>query len=107
MAAEIRPGNTRVAVEFDERKIDAVFAELDQCQLPGAAVGIAIDRRTVYRKGFGLASIEIPHRLNPSMRMRIGSTTKHFPCLAFMLLCEEGRASLDAGIIEYLPELHP
>jgi hypothetical protein len=27
-------------VEFDEQKIDAIFAELDQCRLPGAAVSM-------------------------------------------------------------------
>ena len=107
MVAEMTLGNVPVVVDFDERRVDALFTEFDQCQLPGAAVGIAINRRPVYRKGFGLASMEIPFPLTPSMRMRIGSTTKHFTCLAFMLLCEEARASLDAGIREYLPELHP
>ena len=33
----------RLPVEFDERKIGAIFAEVNQCHLPGAAVGIAID----------------------------------------------------------------
>jgi hypothetical protein len=46
-----------LAVEFDEQKIDAIFSKVDQSQLPGAAVGIAIGGRPVYRKGFGLASM--------------------------------------------------
>jgi D-aminopeptidase len=94
-------------VDFDEAKIDAVFAELDQSSLPGAAVGIAIDGTPVYRQGFGLASMELPVVLSPTIRMRLGSTTKHFACLTFMLLCEEGKASPDAPIGTYLPELHP
>jgi len=87
-----------VPLAFEERKIDAVFAELDQCQFPGAAVGIAIDGKPVYRKGFGLASMELPVALSPSVRMRIYSTTKHFTCLAYMLLCEEGKAGV--GILD-------
>jgi D-aminopeptidase len=93
-------------VDFEERRIDAIFADLNQCQLPGAAVGIAIGGRPVYRKGFGLANLELPVLLSSRIRMRIGSITKHFTALAYMLLCEEGRASLDDPIGKHLPELH-
>ncbi|HUN98947.1 MAG TPA: serine hydrolase domain-containing protein [Bradyrhizobium sp.] len=92
---------------FDERMIDAVFAEVDQSRLPGAVVGIAVDGKPVYRKGFGLASMELPVVLSPAARMPIGSATKHFTCLAYMLQCEEGRANVDDPIGKYLPELNP
>lgn len=92
---------------FDESAIDRIFAALDQSQAPGAAVGIAVGGRPVYRKGFGLANLELPVALSPSMRLRIGSTTKHFTCLAYMLLCEEGKAAPDDTVGKYLPELHP
>jgi CubicO group peptidase (beta-lactamase class C family) len=95
-----------MAIAFDEKKIDAIFTELDQCHLPGAAVGIAIGGKPVYRKGFGLASMELPLVLSPTIRMRIYSTTKHFTCLAYMLLCEEGKAGIDDPIGKFLPELH-
>jgi CubicO group peptidase (beta-lactamase class C family) len=95
------------AFRLDEKGIDAIFTAVDQCQLPGAAVGIAINGKPVYRKGFGLASMELPIVLSPGMRMRIGSTTKHFAAFAYLLLCEEGKAGIDATVGEYLPELHP
>jgi D-aminopeptidase len=98
---------TDVIAKLDEAGIDAIFAAVDQCQLPGAAVAVAIGGVPVYRKGFGLANMELPLLLGPAMRMRIGSTTKHFAALAFLLLCEEGRAALDDPIGKYLPELHP
>lgn len=91
---------------FDEKKIDEIFAGLDQGRLPGAAVAIAIDGVPVYRRGFGLANMELPIPLAPSMRMRIGSTTKHFTALAYLLLCEEGRARLDDPIGSYVPEMN-
>jgi CubicO group peptidase (beta-lactamase class C family) len=94
-------------VDFDERKIDEIFANLDQCHAPGMAVGIAIRGRPVYRKGFGLASLELPVVLSPTIRMRIGSTTKHFTALAYLLLCEDGKAGLDDLLGDYLPEVHP
>jgi len=39
--------------------------------------------------------------------MRIGSTSKHFTCLAALLLAEEGRLDIDAGIRQLIPELPP
>lgn len=92
---------------FDEAKIDAILAPLNQCHKPGAAVAIAIGGVPVYRKGFGLANLELPALLTAGMRMRIGSTTKHFTCLAYLLLCEEGKASLDDPIERHVPEIHP
>lgn len=94
-------------VTLDESRIDAAFAELNQCHAPGAAVGIAIDGEPVYRKAFGLANMELPVLLSPTIRMRIASTTKHFTCLAYLLLCEEGRACVDDPISKFVPQLHP
>jgi CubicO group peptidase (beta-lactamase class C family) len=94
------------AVELDENKIDAIFAGLTGGQLPGAAVGIAIEGRPVYRKGFGLANLELSVALSPSIRMRIGSTSKLFTALACLLLCEEGKASIDDSLGRHLPELN-
>jgi D-aminopeptidase len=93
-------------VRFDEKQIDSIFADVDQCHLPGAAVGIAVHGKPIYRKGFGLANIELPVALSPTIRMRIGSITKHFACFAYMLLCEAGAARIDDTIGTYLPELH-
>lgn len=99
--------DSEIAVEFDETRIDSIFSELQCSALPGAAVGIAIRGRPVYRKGFGLANMELPVVLAPTMRMRIGSTSKHFTSLAYMLLCEDGRAGIDDPVGKYLPDLHP
>jgi D-aminopeptidase len=99
--------SSTLSVDFDCKKVDAIFADLDQCHLAGAAVGVAVRGRPVYRKAFGLASMELPVTLSPTMRMRIGSTSKHFAALAYMLLCEQGRAKLSDPVGKYLPELNP
>lgn len=97
----------KIVIEADGARIDAIFDHLDSCHLPGAAVGIAIDGRPIYRKAFGVASAELPIGLSTSMKMRIGSITKHFASLAYLLLCEEGRAHIEDSIGKYLPEVHP
>ncbi len=94
-------------VNLDESTLDSIFAKVNTCHSPGAAVGIALNGRPVYSKGFGLANIELPIVLSPTIRMRIASESKHFTALAFMLLCEDGKARIDDPIGNYLPELHP
>jgi D-aminopeptidase len=94
-------------LKVNEKKLDAVFAHLNQCTAPGLAVGVGIEGRPVYRKGFGLATAELPIALSPSMRMRIFSITKQFTCLLYLLLCEEGKADIDDCIGKYLTTVHP
>jgi CubicO group peptidase (beta-lactamase class C family) len=94
-------------VRVDEARIDEIFRRVDGCNAPGAAVGVSVEGRPVYRKGFGLATMDMPVALSPSTRMRIYSITKHFTCLAYLLLCEDGKAALDDRIDKYLPELNP
>jgi len=95
-----------LGVIFVEKRSTLFFAQINQCHAPGAAVGIAHCGQSVYRKGFGLANSELPIVLSPTIRMRIGSITKHFTALTFLLLCEDGEAELDGPIGAYLPELH-
>src|SRR5688572_21359776 len=97
----------KLAVAFDEQKIDSIFADLNQCRLPGATVGMAVDGRPVYRKGFGMASMEMPVVLTPNTRMRMASVTKHITCFAYLLLCEDGKAAIDDPLGKFYPEFHP
>lgn len=85
--------------------LDALFEPCNRGDAPGLVVGVARDGELLYRRAFGLASIEHGVANTPWTRMRIGSTSKHFACLAAMLLAEEGLLDIDAGIRRYLPEL--
>lgn len=91
----------------DAARIDAIFAAYDTSHSPGVAVGIAIAGKPVYRKAFGLANAEMTQTLSPGIRMRIGSTTKHFAALAYMLLVEDGLASLEDPVRRHIPEMSP
>jgi len=85
--------------------VDALFAPYHRTDAPGCVVGIALGGRTVYRKAFGMASVQHGVANTPRTRMRIGSTSKHFTCLAALLLAEEGRLDLDAPASAALPDL--
>ena len=88
-----------------QQKLDALLKPWNSSDAPGFIVGVAHRGRTVYRRGFGLASIQQCQANTPQTRMRIGSTTKHFTCLAALLLAQEGKLDIDAPLRQYLPEL--
>ncbi len=92
-------------VSIDAAKLNDLFAPLAPPGSPGFAVGVAHRGIPVYRRGFGLASVELPVVLSPSVRMRVGSTTKHFGALCIMLLAEDGKLSPQDSLRRHLPEL--
>jgi CubicO group peptidase (beta-lactamase class C family) len=94
-----------VSVETWTEALDQLLAPLNRSDAPGAVVGVAKAGQVIYRKGFGLANVEHGVANAPRTRMRIGSTTKHFTCLAALLLAEQGKIDADAGIRTYVPEL--
>lgn len=93
-------------VEIDIGKIDALLEPYNRSDRPGLVVGLAVNGKQAYRRGFGLASAELPVALTPDMRLRIGSGTKQFTCLAIMLLSEDGKLQPDDSVRRYIPELN-
>lgn len=87
------------------KQLDALLEPYNKADAPGLVVGVALRGNAFYRRGFGLASIEHGTINTPATRMRIGSTSKHFTCLAALLLAEEGKLDVDEGIRTYIPEL--
>lgn len=86
-------------------QLDALFAPWNRTDEPGLVVGVVKDGRLIYRRAFGMASLEHGVANTPTTRMRIGSISKHFTCLLALLLAEDGKFDLDAPIRAYLPEL--
>ena len=67
-------------------QLDALFAPWNRTDEPGLVVGVVKDGALIYRRGFGMASLEHAVANTPKTRMRIGSTSKHFTCLLASLL---------------------
>lgn len=85
--------------------LDQLFEPYNRGDAPGLVAGVAQHGRRLYRRGFGLASVELAVANTAWTRMRIGSTSKHFTCLAALLLAEEGKLDIDAGVRAYFPGL--
>jgi len=98
-------GARKPSAHIDPSVIDKLFEPFASSDQPGFAVGVALNGLPGYRRAFGVASVELPVELSPTIRMRIGSTTKQFCALAIMLLAEDGRLSIEDTPREHIPEL--
>jgi CubicO group peptidase (beta-lactamase class C family) len=94
-----------IGLDIDLAKLDKIFEPYNRSDQPGLVVGVAHRGLPIYRRGFGLASVELPVMLSPDIRIRIGSTTKHFCCVAIMLLAEDGKLSPGDSVRRHIPEL--
>lgn len=94
-----------IAPKTPQQQLDAIFEVVNRSSGPGLVVGVAHNGHTIYRRGFGLASVEHGTAITPATRMRIASISKHMACLAALLLAEDGRLDLDAPASRILPEL--
>lgn len=88
------------------RAIDAVArAEVHSGSTPGLAVGVVEDGLLVYARGFGYASLQPKHLVNPSTQFYTGSLTKQFTAACMLLLAQQKKLSLDDKVTKYVPEL--
>lgn len=86
-------------------RIDAVFAELNRTDSPGCSLGVVREGRLIYRKGYGMANLELHVPMTAQTVGDIGSITKQFTVMAVLMLAQEGKLSLDDDVREYVPEL--
>lgn len=85
--------------------IDALLERWTQPGSPGCAIGVARDGEILYAKGYGLAHVELGVPNGPETVFRIASITKHFTCLAILMLAREGKLSLDDDVRRFVPAL--
>jgi len=73
---------------------------------PGMGVAVIQDGRLVLERGFGLAELETPRKVEPSTRFYTASTSKAFSALAAALLAARGELDLEAALLAALPRAH-
>ena len=97
-------GLTPAADLVAESQVDKIFAEFDNSETPGCALGVIRDGEFIYRRGYGMANLEYDIPLSSRSVFRIGSTSKQFTAMAIALLAESGQISLDDPLSKYFPE---
>ena len=94
-----------VAAEDDVAiRIDEYLTKLYPADQPGAAVIVTRDGEVLFRKGYGLASVELGVPIDAGMVFEIGSMTKQFTAVAVMMLVESGDVGLDDEVSKHLPD---
>jgi CubicO group peptidase (beta-lactamase class C family) len=88
-----------------EHGIDAIFAEYDRDDSPGCAVGVIREGAFVFRKGYGMASLELGVPNTTKTVFYVGSVSKQLVAASVALAARQGHLSLDDDIREHLPEM--
>ena len=86
------------------KKIDEVMTEVYKPGQPGAAIIVRKDGRTILRKGYGTADLELGVAVDPDMIFRLGSITKQFTAVSILILAEQGKIGLGDEITKFLPD---
>lgn len=93
------------AVDDLSDRVDALFAEWDRDDAPGAVVGVYRGGEVAYARGYGSANLDLGVPLTPRTVLRIGSISKMFVGMCIALLAEEGALDLDDDVRKHLPEM--
>jgi CubicO group peptidase (beta-lactamase class C family) len=81
-----------------------VTSEMEKQKIPGLALLVARDGKTVRAQGFGFANLEHRVPVKPETIFQSGSMGKQFAATAVMMLVEEGKIGLDDSITKYIED---
>lgn len=87
-----------------ERKIDSLFAGYNS-QTPGVSVAVVKDGQTIFKKGYGSATLEYSVPITSKTIYHVASVSKQFTAFSIYLLEEQGQISFEDDIRKYFPEL--
>lgn len=88
----------------NEKKLDEIFADYNNSNLPGAAVMVVKDGDIIFQKGYGLANIEKNEPISSSTNFRLASVTKQFTAMSVLLLIERGDLKINSTLKEIFPD---
>ncbi len=92
-------------MSFPFTQIDELFSKHDSTKAPGCAVAIVKDGEIVYKKGFGMATLEHSATIQPHTAFYIASCSKQFAAFCIALLEEKGLLSVTDDVRKYIPEI--
>ena len=93
------PKLSPLAIQFD-----ALLIETYPSSGPGASVLVQKAGKTLLRKGYGLANIELNVPIRPDTYFRLGSITKQFTAVGILMFYEQGKLDLEDEITRFLPD---
>jgi len=88
-----------------DQRVDQVFAAYDKADSPGCVLGVIRNGNFIYRKAYGMGSLELGVPLSPQSVFYMGSVSKQFTAASVVLAAEQGFLSLDDDVRKYIPEI--
>lgn len=85
-------------------KVDRLFSQYTT-STPGCSLGIVRDGNFIYKKSYGLGSLELNVPLSSESVFYMASVSKQFTAASAVLAAEQGYFSLDDDIRKYIPEI--
>ncbi|HLW85510.1 MAG TPA: serine hydrolase domain-containing protein [Candidatus Sulfotelmatobacter sp.] len=98
-------GVRALSADTNQQRVDQIFSAYDKTNSPGCALGVIRDGNFVYRKGYGMGSLELHVPLSPESVFYLGSVSKQFTAASVVLAAEQGFLALDDSVRKYIPEL--
>ncbi|HLL75378.1 MAG TPA: serine hydrolase domain-containing protein [Pyrinomonadaceae bacterium] len=86
-------------------KVDQIFAQWDKPDTPGCALAVIKEGRTIYKRGYGAANLELSAPITTSSVFNVGSVAKQFTAASVLMLAQQGKLSLDDEVRKYVPEV--
>ncbi len=99
----ISSSGVKAADQFDDLDRD-VREAMQTFQVPGLAVGILKDNQIIYKKGYGVQSIEKKNPVDTKTSFAIGSISKSTVVLCLARLYDKRALHWDDAVTDYLPE---
>lgn len=87
-----------------ESKMDSLIISKFKADNPGAVFLVAKEGKSIYRKAFGKANLEMNIDMQPEFVFEIGSMTKQFTAVAIALLEEQGKLNFQDEIVKFIPD---
>lgn len=87
-----------------EKKADNLLTKYFKTAEPGCAVLISRQGKTIYKKAFGSADLQLNVPLSQDMVFNIASITKQFTAVAILQLAEQGKISLQDSLQKFIPD---
>lgn len=87
------------------KAINRLFAEWDQPNSPGVAVGVIQDGQFVHKAGYGIANLDAGTPITADTSFDVMSLAKSFTTACAARLFDQGVISPDDNVRRYVPEL--
>lgn len=87
------------------QKIDDLFTEWDQAEMPGGVIGVVDKGQLVWSKAYGMASLEYEVPNTTETIFNIASVSKQITAFSLVLLEQQGKLSLDDEVRKHLKEM--